>query len=140
MTKPVILLVDDEPWLSEGLRLALEADGFDCVTMTDMSGAVTYLESHDVAVVVTDIMMPPGANFPTVDSLEVGFVFVKIVRERWPHLPIVCLSVIGDRQRIDSLRRERVIYLRKGEIPLDSAVRRIKSAIKGETLHEDRSG
>jgi DNA-binding NarL/FixJ family response regulator len=59
----VVLLVDDEPWFSEALHAVLEAEGIGCAIETDMTGAVHYLERHDVAVVVTDIMMPAGADY-----------------------------------------------------------------------------
>jgi CheY-like chemotaxis protein len=122
------LLIDDEPWFADALRVGLEADGFECVAFTDMSSGLRYLEQNSVSVVVTDIMMPPGQDYPNVSSLETGFHLVRIVRQRWPDLPIVCLSVIGDQRKINYLKGMNTRYLRKGETPLERAVEVIRSA------------
>jgi CheY-like chemotaxis protein len=126
-----ILFVDDEPWGHESLRYALESQGYECVTATDMSSALRALGVQDFSVIVTDIMMPGGADYPNIDSQEVGFHFVEIVRERWPRTPVICLSVIGDQIKIRGLKRKRVGYLRKGEVPLSTAVDVISRAASG---------
>lgn len=122
------LLIDDEPWFAEALRVGLEADGFECVAVTDMSSGLRYLQQHPVSVIVTDIMLPPGSDYPKVNSSETGFHLVRIVRERWPDVPIVCLSVIGDQHKINYLKQMHTRYLRKGETPLGRAVEVIRSA------------
>jgi DNA-binding NarL/FixJ family response regulator len=133
MTKKV-LLVDDEPWLTEGLAAALEARGFECMTATDMTSGVKALQQHNFGALVTDIMMPPGAAFLKVDSNESGFHLIEYVQEHWPRLPIVCLSVIADQAKIRLLTKRGVRYLRKGETPLDTAVEVVTSAAEGRTM------
>ena len=127
MKNPTVLLVDDEPWFAEALRLSLEAEGFEFIIQTDMTSALQFLRSNNVSVVVTDIMMPPGRDYEHIDSAETGFHFVKLLKQEWPRLPVVCLSVVGDHRKIADLRREGVSYLRKGEVPLETAVARIKA-------------
>ncbi len=126
-----ILFVDDEPWLSEALRLKLEARDFDCVSKSDMSEAWDYLENNKVTVLVTDIMMPAGDSFPDIDSSETGFHFVRKVRKSFPDTSIICLSVIGDQKKINELKRIGVLYLRKGETPLSTAAKLIESKATG---------
>jgi len=126
-----ILFVDDEPWLSEALRWALEGRGFNCVSKEDVSSALRYMQSNNVSVLVTDIMMPGGPDFPDVDSLEAGFYFVSKVRRDWPAVSVICLSVIGDQQKIRALKRLNVQYLRKGETPLQTAIALIESKATG---------
>lgn len=126
-----ILFVDDEPLGHESLRYALEARGYECVIATDMSSALNALRAQDFSVVVTDIMMPGGADYPSVDSQEVGFHFVEMLREHWPRIPVICLSVIGDQIKIRGLKRKRVQYLRKGEGPLSTAVDVVSRAASG---------
>jgi DNA-binding NarL/FixJ family response regulator len=127
------LLVDDEPGFADALRIALEARGFECRSETDMTGAIRYLEQNDVSVLVTDIMMPAGPGYPKIESAETGFHLVAEVRSRWPYIPIVCLSVIGDQKKIDQLKAKKVRYLRKGETPLERAVATIYSAATGKS-------
>lgn len=124
----VILFVDDEPWFHESLRYALEAKGYTCMSATDMTAALRIMATKDISVIVTDIMMPAGEEYPQIDSQETGFHLVKKVRDSWPRTGIVCLSVIGDRSKIRNLRRHRVEYLRKGEVPLATAVQTIERA------------
>lgn len=126
-----ILFVDDEPWGHESLRYSLESKGYDCVIATDMTSAIKMLQTDEISVVVTDIMMPGGPDYPKVDSQEAGFDFVEILRRNWPRIPVVCLSVIGDQIKIRGLKRQRVEYLRKGEVPLATAVSVIARAASG---------
>lgn len=127
-----ILFVDDEPWLNtDTLILSLEARGYQCISTANASEALKYLESHNVDVIVTDIMMPAGELFPGVDSSVAGFHFICRVRERWPRQAIICLSVIADSEKINELKRKNVLYLRKGETPLATALRLIESKATG---------
>ena len=130
-----ILFVDDEPTSTVALRLLLEAKGFQCECLTDMSSALEFLRQHEVAALVSDIMMPSGNSFPEIDSSETGFHFVAMVRREFPHLGVVCLSVIGDQSKINSLKRQGVLYLRKGETPLNKAARIIESKATGITRY-----
>jgi len=130
-----VLLVDDEPCLSsEPLAFSLESRNFDCLIATDMSSAVTALEQNDIAVLVTDIMMPPGNRFRKLDSAEVGFHFIEYVKKNWPRLPIICLSVIGDQAKIKRLTDRGVQYLRKGETPLSTAVDVVTAVATGRRV------
>ena len=134
----LILLVDDEPWFSEALTVTLESKGFECLTAGDMSSGVTALEKHQVAALVTDVMMPAGERFRNVDSAEVGFHFIEYVQQHWPRLPIVCLSVIGDQAKIRLLTRRGIRYLRKGETPLSTAVEVISAVATGRRVKTGR--
>jgi CheY-like chemotaxis protein len=135
-TRPLtILFVDDEPWLSESLRAVLESRGFPCVSKRDMSSAIDYIRAHEVAVIVADIMMPGGKDFAEIDSSEVGFHFVRKVRNEWPDIGIICLSVIGDQEKIVSLKKQGVLYLRKGETPLETAVKLVQGKATGTYVY-----
>lgn len=127
----VVLFVDDEPWFHESIRFALESKGFQCPFRTDMTSALEYLKTNQVSVVVTDIMMPAGKDFPKVDSQETGFFFVKKLRAEMPTMRIICLSVIGDDAKIRTLRRMRIDYLRKGEVPLSTVIQSIEREAEG---------
>jgi CheY-like chemotaxis protein len=137
-----VLLVDDEPSLSsDPLAFSLESRDFECLIATDMSSAVTALEQNDIAVLVTDIMMPPGKRFGKLDSAEAGFHLIDYVKKVWPKLPIICLSVIGDQAKIKRLTDRGVRYLRKGETPLSTAVDVVVAMATGRRVqvraHED---
>jgi|SRR5581483_11579991 len=126
-----ILFVDDEPRSTEALRMLLEAKGFRCVSLTDMTSGFAFLEREKVSVLVSDIMMPSGDAFPEIDSSETGFHFVAKVRAKFPDVSVICLSVIGDQSKIIKLKKQGVLFLRKGETPLDTAARLIESKATG---------
>jgi CheY-like chemotaxis protein len=129
-----ILLADDEPWLTESLAISLEARGFECTTVTNMSDCVISLRNSTIAALVTDVMMPPGPAFPGLQSSEAGFHLIEYVQKHWPDIPIVCLSVIADEARIRFLKKRRVRYLRKGETPLSTAIEVISSVAQGKVV------
>jgi DNA-binding NarL/FixJ family response regulator len=126
-----ILFVDDEPWFTEPMRMTLEARGFHCEVKREATSAWRYLISNPVSALITDIMMPAGEEFEDVDSSETGYVFVDKVRQKFPRLSIICLSVIGDQNKIRALKKKGVLYLRKGETSLKTAVRLVESKATG---------
>lgn len=131
-TNPIkILFVDDEPWGTEALRLKLESRGLICETTTNMSSALKLMDNEKFELVVTDIMMPAGEDFPDVESSKTGITFIKKIKQQHPDMLIICLSVIGDQQIITSLKKRGVLYLRKGETSLDVASKLIETKAKG---------
>lgn len=126
-----ILFADDEPWFHESVRMTLESKGYECLSVTDMSAATEVLETREVAVVVTDIMMPAGRSFPEVDSQETGFHLIRKLQRDYPRVGIVCLSVIGDESKIRFLRAMRIVFLRKGEVTLATVVQTLEVAAGG---------
>lgn len=126
-----ILFVDDEPASTYALRLLVEAKGFRCESVTDMTAGMEYLRNHKVSVLVSDIMMPSGDAFSEIDSSETGLHLVAKVRREFPDVSVICLSVIGDQSKIQKLKKQGVLYLRKGETPLDTAARLIESKATG---------
>jgi DNA-binding NarL/FixJ family response regulator len=129
-----ILLVDDEPWLIESLAAALESGDIQCVIARDMTEGAKALRELEICALVTDVMMPPGGDFPKVEAGESGFHFIEHVQANWPRLPIVCLSVIADQAKIRFLMKRGVRYLRKGETPLSTAVEVITAVAEGRRV------
>lgn len=134
-----ILFVDDEPNSTLALRMLLEVKGFRCISLTNMTEALEFLKKENVSALVSDIMMPSGDSFPEIHSSETGFHFVYKVREQFPNIGIICLSVIGDQSKIINLKKRGIQYLRKGETPLDTAARLIESKATGVMRFGSRS-
>ena len=54
--KEIALFVDDEPFLQEAIFAVLEAEGINCVSTSNVTEAMSYLENNDeISVIVTDI-------------------------------------------------------------------------------------
>lgn len=65
MNQPVVLLVDDEPSLIEGLELRLRSKAFRVLTATSAKEALELMSQQEVSVVVSDERMPgmQGSEF-----------------------------------------------------------------------------
>jgi CheY-like chemotaxis protein len=81
---PKVLLVEDEPLLSELLTDALTDKGFDVHAAPDADGALELLRSGaDVDIMFTDIDLGDGMD---------GAQLARIAREMRPMLPIIYAS------------------------------------------------
>ena len=56
-----------------------------------------------------------------------------MIRNKYPDIQIICLSVIGDQEIIKSLKKKGILYIRKGETSLDVASKIIESKATGTT-------
>ena len=83
--KPRILVVDDEPAVRCSLRWQLEGAGYDVVEAPDGRGVVEIVQAEDIALVVTDIVMPNREGMET----------IKELRRACPTIPIIAMSARG---------------------------------------------
>ncbi len=81
-----ILLVDDEQRMLDLLCLYLEPKGYKCVPHTSALYALEYLSSHQVDLVLLDIMMP---------EMD-GWTLCAEIRKKWD-LPIIMLTARTDK-------------------------------------------
>ncbi|ART21817.1 DNA-binding response regulator [Corynebacterium striatum] len=58
---PKILVVDDDPAISEMLTIVLEAEGFEPIAVTDGNEAVPAFQENDPDLILLDLMLP-GMN------------------------------------------------------------------------------
>jgi len=89
-----ILVVDDEPMVRDGLKLALEMEGFHTTTASNGIEALKYIRSQKPHLVITDIIMPDS------DGIEV----ICSVREQNPDIKIIAISGGGRISASDHLR------------------------------------
>jgi two-component system KDP operon response regulator KdpE len=85
VSRPSVLVVDDEPQIRRALRVALRANGYDVAEADRGSEAIDTVALHPPDLVILDL------GLPDVDGIEV----CRRVRE-WTQLPIIVLSAEGD--------------------------------------------
>ncbi len=116
---PRVLVVDDADGMRAYLASALEARGFEVDTCEDGRRARALLESGaDPDLVLLDVMMPGDDGLATLAA----------IRERWPGLPVIMMSVIGRASTIvQAMQAGAADYLTKPfeEVELDAALDRI---------------
>ncbi len=99
-----ILVVEDEEDMAVLLRRALERRGFSVDLASDGAEALAALATRPYALLITDIFMP-RMN---------GLRLVETAHERWPHLPVIVITGLGDWQSyVQSMDLHVVEYLTK---------------------------
>ncbi len=83
---PVVLLLDDEPNVTAGLKRALHNDPWNILTAATVGGAFDILARENVDVVVSDERMP-GMS---------GSQFLTEIRKKYPHTIRMILSGQAD--------------------------------------------
>lgn len=92
-----ILLIDDEPAVRDMLQLVLQRAGYRVFSAVDgHSGLEEFVRyEHEIALVITDMMLPD----------QIGTQVVKSLRQRHPRLPIIAISGMMGSGNFDELLR-----------------------------------
>ncbi|CAM2984637.1 sigma-54-dependent transcriptional regulator [Legionella worsleiensis] len=117
-----VLIVEDDPVLREALAETMTISGHTYITAKDGKEALTLLELHNPAVVLTDIRM---------DKLDGNQLLAEIHKKR-PGLPVILMTAYGSvEDAVNAIRHGAVDYLQK---PFSAQVltEKIKQYIKIE--------
>ncbi len=126
MSKPLILVVDDEPKILRLVRLELSEQGFQVVAAADGEAALQEFEKHRPDLVVLDILLPG------MDGLEV----LRRLREA-SAVPIILLTARGtDNDKVKGLELGADDYVTKPFNPeeLTARVRAVLRRAAGGTV------
>jgi two-component system response regulator GlrR len=85
MSKPVILLVDDDQGMIELLSMRIEALGYEVRSAENGIRALDAMDSQVPDLVVSDLRMEPMN----------GMVLFENISQRWPTLPVIMLTAHG---------------------------------------------
>jgi PAS domain S-box-containing protein len=101
---PWILVVDDDPDISQVLTDLLEHDGFEVQVAATGTGAIAKSKEHHFGAVLLDL------GLPDLDGLAV----LQVLVENDPKLPVIILTAYkNDEKMIGSLSRGAFAYLTK---------------------------
>lgn len=102
-----LLIIDDEKNIRDGLKLALEADGYDVQTAANGEEGLDIVRSDVIDLVITDLKMPK------VSGEEV----LKTIISQMPGIPVIVLTGHGTVETaVDAMRAGAYDFLTK---PLD---------------------
>ncbi|MDZ4763895.1 MAG: response regulator transcription factor [Chloroflexota bacterium] len=126
--KSRLLIVDDEPDLRRELSALLERTGYEVQTAADGESALALVRRWQPALIVLDVLMPPGIN---------GRETLRRLRKSGDWTPVILLTQIGTSdERAMSLQEGADDYLNK---PFDSVelIARIQAILRriGRTNH-----
>jgi DNA-binding NtrC family response regulator len=102
--KQRILLIDDDPGLSEVIGMLLEREGYAVARAATVKQGIALVEAGELDLVVTDLKLPDGT----------GLDAVKAIRARHPALPIIMITSYSSMESaIAALRLGAVDYIIK---------------------------
>ena len=70
MSKPKILVIDDDPDLVRAMRLRLRANNFEVTTATDGYTAIASAQKERPALIILDLGLPVGDGFVVLERLQ----------------------------------------------------------------------
>ncbi|MXY80311.1 MAG: response regulator transcription factor [Chloroflexi bacterium] len=129
MTRPSILVAEDDPAITNALRRALTREGYTVRSAADGAEALEMLAAQPADLVILDVAMP------YVDGLEV----CRRLRRADNHTPVLMLTArhtIGD--RVEGLDAGADDYLVK-PFSLDELFARIRALLRRTSLTADDS-
>jgi two-component system, OmpR family, alkaline phosphatase synthesis response regulator PhoP len=83
---PVVLVVEDDPYLAAGVVENLRAEGYQVESRGDAEQALTWLNAAECALIVLDVMLP-GMD---------GFALCRALRLQGKNTPVLFLTARGD--------------------------------------------
>jgi DNA-binding NtrC family response regulator len=102
--KERVLLVDDDPGVSEVIGMLLEREGYAVAREGSVRGALQRVDAADIDLVVTDLKLPDGT----------GLDAIAAIRGRQPELPIIMITSYSSMESaIAALRAGAVDYIIK---------------------------
>lgn len=85
MSRPVALIVDDEPDIRELLEITLNRMNIDTRSADSLAGAEMLLEREPFQLCLTDMHLPDGN----------GIGLVQRIQHQWPHIPVAVITAYG---------------------------------------------
>ena len=83
-SRPVVLVVEDEPLIRINAVAMIEEGGFDVVEASNANEAIAMLQARtDIRIVFTDVEMPGSMD---------GLKLARYIRKRWPPIQLVVTS------------------------------------------------
>lgn len=139
--RPKLLIADDHLLMLDALQAMLQAQ-FDVLTVDNGQSFVERVKDFQPDLAVLDIGMPNGD----------GFAAAKKVRQTHPVLPIVFLSMYGDRSHVERAAEVGARAFLSKSVPAEELTAALKAVLQGGTLlelpptsalggeHEERTG
>ena len=126
MSKPLALIIDDEPDIRELLKMTLARMDVDVIDAEDLTTARKHLKVYPFDLCLTDMRLPDG------DGIEL----VKEMQSSYPDIPVAVITAFGNVEgAVNTLKAGAFDYVSK---PIDLQVLRnlVNTALKLGKQHE----
>jgi DNA-binding NtrC family response regulator len=129
LTKPTLLIVDDEKPTREGLRAALE-ERYDVYVAEDAAAGMNLLEQEHFDVLLTDFRLPNE------DGMKL------IARAKSLSKPPVCILMTAygsEELAVQAMKSGADDYIAKGRMQIDELEMRVARALRGQSLERENT-
>ena len=94
MDQAKILIIDDDPDITEAMRIVLENKGYSVHTAKDGKEGMEQLKTTRLDLIILDVMM---------NGLREGFVLSRELKEdpKYKHIPILMVTAVKEKTGID---------------------------------------
>ncbi len=124
-SQPLILIVDDEPFIRDCFADTLEDSGYDSLVAENGRIGLDLVEQHHPDLILCDMQMPE------VGGLEV----VRTVHEKYPNMPVIVVSGAGViEDAIEAVREGAWDYLVKPLYSLKTLIQSVEKAMERARL------
>jgi DNA-binding NarL/FixJ family response regulator len=116
-----VLLVDDDAFNREGVRLFLTQEGYDVIEAGDEESAWQLANVHQPEAAIVDISIPPDAHTPSSPAHSFGIRLTHRLKQTHPAVGVMLFSAYDDRggEILDLIRsgQRGLAYQLKGSQP-----------------------
>lgn len=126
--KKLILVVDDDPEISETIRSALIAVGYDVLLARDGNLGLVICERMKPDMILLDMMMPKRSGFLVLEALRQSEAFTSRV--------IMITGNDGNRHRDYAHKLGVDAYIRK-PFPMDLLLTTVERVFRNELIRDD---
>ncbi len=91
-SRPMVLVVDDDPDFRQQLRMQLEAAGYDVTTAEGETAADALLETMKPDLAILDLMM---------ERADGGFALSYRLKRRYPDVPVLMVTGVQHETELD---------------------------------------
>lgn len=127
MKKIVILVVDDETVIREGLQRVLEGDLFEVETCSSGYHAIERLQEKEYGLIITDLKMP-GMN---------GIEVLKAVKALQPDIPVIMITGFASIDTaVEAMKNGAADYISKPFSP-DLLLEKVQNALSQRSMPQN---
>jgi DNA-binding response OmpR family regulator len=122
----LVLLVEDDPFLSNILMMKLQKEGLNVIHAVDGDDALTKLNEGSYEMVLLDLILPKKNGFEVLETMRKD--------SRFENTPVIIVSNLGQDSDMEKARSLGVIdYIVKERLSIDDLVAKVKSEIPQST-------
>jgi two-component system response regulator VicR len=118
----LVLLVEDDPFLSNILMMKLQKEGLNVIHAVDGDDALTKLNEGNYEMVLLDLILPKKNGFEVLEAMRKD--------SRFENTPVIIVSNLGQDSDMEKARSLGVIdYIVKERLSIDDLVAKVKAEI-----------